>query len=82
MNEIRIHRIINSETITIKELHDFLGEEVDILVTPRRKDTRRKMSIQPVKSAAGSLLKYRNVNLIDKEAGIWDEVIREKYANR
>ncbi|MCF8371045.1 MAG: hypothetical protein K9H64_05440 [Bacteroidales bacterium] len=81
MNEIRIHRIINSETITIKELHDFLGEEVDILVTTRGKSTRRKMSVKPEKTAAASLSKYRNEQLIEKEAGIWEEVIKEKYAN-
>ena len=81
MNEIRISRLISSDTITIKELNEFLGKEVDIFVSTRRKAVRRKMSIKPEKTAAASLSKYRNVNLIDKEAGIWGEVIREKYAN-
>ncbi|MCK9453165.1 MAG: hypothetical protein M0Q90_15830 [Bacteroidales bacterium] len=81
MTEIRIRRIINSETITIKELREFLGKEVDIRVTTRRKVIRKKQIVDK-KTAAAMLGKYKNIALINKESDVWDTVIKEKYANR
>jgi len=81
MAEIRSRRVINSETITIKELNEFFGKEVDILVTTHRKAIRRRQ-IAGRKPAAALLGKYKNKQLIDKESDIWTLVIKEKYANR
>jgi len=81
MAEIRSRRVINSETITIKELNKFFGKEVDILVTTRGKAIRRRQ-IALKKPAAGMLGKYKNKELINNESDIWAVVMKEKYANR
>lgn len=82
MDTIRIRRLINSETITIKELNQFLGKEVDIFVSTRRKDLKRKKQLAREKTAASMLVKYKNEQQMSKEPDIWTVVIKEKYADR
>ncbi len=81
MHELRIRHIINSDTLTISGLTQFVGEEVDILVSTRMNKTRKKISVTHKKSAAARLSKYKNIRLREKEADIWTAVVREKYAN-
>ena len=82
MDTIRIRRIINSETITIKELKEFLGKEVDIFVTTRRKNLKREKQLAHEKTGAAILSKYKNEQKINKEQDIWTLAIKEKYADR
>jgi peroxiredoxin family protein len=82
MDTIRIRRLINSETITVKELKKFLGMEVDIFVTTRRNTLKSKKQLANAKTAAAVLSKYKNEQLINKEQSIWTHVIKEKYEDR
>ena len=82
MDTIKIRRVINSETITIKELKAFLGKEVDIFVSTRRKNLKREKQLAHEKTAAAILSKYKNEQKITKEQNIWAVVVKEKYANR
>ena len=72
-----------SNTYTIHLPDEYLNREIEILILPfSRNDKKTEKNIpKRKKSLAGSLKKYANPDLIEKEKDIaWEEVAKEKSA--
>jgi len=81
MSAIKIKRKITSDTLKIKELKQFLGREVDIIVSDRKRVSASSKRLPGKNSAAGILEQYKNPDLQDMEKNIWSLVVSEKHAN-
>ncbi len=81
MSAIKIRRKITSDTLKIKELKHFLGREVDIIVSDRKRVSAKTERLPGEKSTAGILEQYNNPDLLEMEKNIWSLVVSEKHAN-
>lgn len=81
MGTIKIRRKITSDSLKIKELNQFMGREVDIIVSDRKRALKQPVKLSGKKSAAGILEKYKNPDFLDMEKNIWSMVVSEKHAN-
>ena len=79
MNAIKITRTIRSQTLRIRELEQFRGKTVDIIILAENEPQPHDA---PMRSAAGMLSKYANPALIAQEQEAWERAVQEKYANR
>ena len=80
METLKVKKTIHSETITIKGLRPFIGQDVDIIVIPRAKKTRKAPS-EKKNNAAGLLSEFSNPRLYENESEIWNIVVNEKHRN-
>ena len=69
MNAIKITRTIRSQTLRIRELEQFRGKTVDIIILAENEPQPHDA---PMQSAAGMLSKYANPALIEQEQHVWE----------
>ncbi len=81
MGVIKIRRKITSDSLKIKELNQFMGREVEIIVSDRKRAQKQTIKLSGKRSAAGILEKYKNPDFLDMEKNIWSMVVSEKHAN-
>ena len=81
MGVIKIRQKITSDSLKIKELRQFMGREVEIIVIDPQRPSKQAMSLPGQKSAAGILEQYGNPDFINLEKNIWSLVASEKHAN-
>jgi len=55
----------------------FLSGKVEVIIRPVSEKATTKKG-----SAFGCLKKYADASLIQEEAGVWEQAVLEKYANR
>jgi hypothetical protein len=75
MDTVRIHRRISSPLLRIAELKNFIGKDVEIIIS----ETHSNNTI--TQSAAGILSSFRNQSKIDDEKQAWKNVMNEKHGN-
>ena len=76
MKTIKIKRKIKSTLLKVKELEQFKGKDIELEI--RVKELPPGKSKKKEKSLAGSLAKYANKVLADKENSVWELAVREK----
>ena len=82
MASIRIKKKITSSRLNIKELKEFIGKDVEIIIKEDKKNFRIEDVNESSKTASGILEKYKNATIVDKEKEAWSKAIKDKYANR
>ncbi len=82
MVAIKLTRTVNSQILHIKELENFRGKTVEIIILAPDQSPRVASSPKQKKNAGGMLSKYKNVALIEQESHAWELAVKEKYANR
>lgn len=78
MNAIKIKRKIYSPQITIEELKDFIGKNVEITVIEEIPEERNKSR----KTLVGILSAYKDKSKIGSEKEAWKTAVNDKYGNR
>ena len=77
MDILKIKRKIDSTSLQIDELSDWLGKEVDIVIKEKASKTEPSKS-----SAAGMLSDFKDKDLLDAEKNGWAKAVRDKHGNR
>lgn len=77
MLSIKIKRKISSTNLRVSELKDFIGKHVEITV----KESVGKVNKSRVKSAAGVLSDFSNMEKIILEKKAWQMSMEEKHGN-
>lgn len=74
MEYVKMHIKIESDTIKIPELKNFIGEKVEIIILKDIQNKERSKLKMP-----GGLENYKNVNLISKEKKAWQKAVSDNY---
>jgi len=77
METLKINRKIDSTHLEIKELKNWLGKEVDIIIREKS-----GVSDSDVGSAAGILSCFQDKNLMNQEKNGWAKAVRDKHGDR
>lgn len=77
MEPIKISRKVTSSHLHIDELKQWLGKEVEIVITEKKAvQTETERS-----TAAGMLASYQDPELMKKEEKAWEKAMQEKHGN-
>ena len=77
MDTLKIKRKIDSTSLQIDELSDWLGKEVDIIIKEKASTPESSK-----RSAAGLLSDFKDKDLMDSEKNGWAKAVRDKHGNR
>ncbi len=78
MKTIKIRRKLKSTLLKIKELEQYKGKTIELLIKVKE---IQKPSPKKIKSMAGVLYKYAKPELIKSEKKAWDLAVKEKHEN-
>lgn len=81
MEAIRYIQKVTSDSLIIKDMGKYLGQQVEIIIFPLDNTTEIEEP-DTVKRVRGILHKYANPSLIEKEKSAWQHAVREKHATR
>lgn len=76
MDTLKIKRKIDSTSLQIDELRDWVGKEVDITI--KENITKPKTSKS---TAAGLLAEFKDNERIDNEKNGWTKAVKDKHGN-
>ncbi len=79
MSTIKIKRKIKSTLLKIKELDPYKGKNIELEI--KVKELKPKKNYNKIKSLAGALSKYANIDLWEKENTAWSLAVKEKNEN-
>jgi len=79
MKKIKFKRRIKSSILRIKELEQYKGKNVEIVMNI--KELKKPSDHNILKNVAGILNKYKNVKLWRIENSAWELSVREKHEN-
>lgn len=76
MATLKLHKKINSTSLQIEELEDWIGKDVEISIVEKKTAENNISS-----NVAGRLSGYHKTGLKDNEDNIWENVVAEKHGN-
>ncbi len=79
MSTIKIRRRIKSTLLKIKELDQFKGKNIELEI--KVKELHSQSKNKKTKSLAGSLSKYADISLLEKESNAWALAVKENNEN-
>ena len=75
METYSIIKEIDSNTILLDNLDDYIGKKVRIIIEPFQANTTKG----DIKKLKGIFNKYADLRKIEKEKTAWEDTVKEKY---